>query len=290
MMSAGISPISKGTVDIPVRHMDFEFDDDIPLFWMGGDPLQTMILTGLSCTFPEGERMFMRAVRNFQPLLKDPTLKAQVRAFLGQEAHHGKEHQSFNEFMARKGLSTLYIDKFVKYGIAREEKIFSKARMLGKTCALEHFTAMFAETLLEHPELIDEMDERLKPLWFWHAIEESEHKSVAFDVFKDQVDSYWVRSTEMAITTVAFSLFTGVHTWTLMRECATPQEIRKSIFSNAKKMWKNRNILAKLGKSYIDYYHPSFHPSQKESGALRSKGLQRLSTMLGDSTLYDAAM
>ena len=103
-----------GTDTIPVRHMDFEFDDNVPTFWFGNDPLRTMILTALSGTFPEGERMFMRAVRHFQKGITDPELQKQVKAFIGQEAHHGKEHQAFNAMMTGKGVPVDYIEKFTK--------------------------------------------------------------------------------------------------------------------------------------------------------------------------------
>lgn len=273
---------------IPVRRMDFEFGDDIPKYWFGGDPVRTMVLTALSCTFPEGERMFMRSVRHFEPNLTDPELKKQVKGFIGQEAHHGKEHQAFNDMMARKGLPIAYIEKFTKVGLSREEEWFSPERMLAKTCALEHFTAMFAETLLEYPELINEIDERLKPLWIWHAIEESEHKSVAYDVYQDQVNSYWVRTSEMAITTILFTLFSTLHTRELLkadREAAKTsgeKPPRPSVTKVVKGAWKSRHILNKLGRHYLSYYRPDFHPSQKDSDFLRRKGLRMLEKLVGD--------
>jgi predicted metal-dependent hydrolase len=198
---------------IPVRRMDFEFDDAIPKYWFDNNPFLTMLLTGLSCVFPEGERMFMRSVRNYQDRITDPDLQKEVRAFIGQEAHHGKEHQAFNEFMARKDLPIEKIDGFVANKVSPlKKRILSKERMLAKTCALEHFTAMFAEMILEHPEFLDGMDERLRPLWLWHAVEESEHKSVALMFIKQQVGNYWIRTSEMAFTSVFFSFFTGLHT------------------------------------------------------------------------------
>lgn len=277
-----------GTADIPVRRMDFEFDNDIPKYWFGGDPLRTMILTALSCTFPEGERMFMRSVRHYQDRIQDPDLKKEVRAFIGQEAHHGKEHQAFNAMMAEKGLPIRYLERFVEVAIGREEKFFSPKRMLAKTCALEHFTAMFAETLLEHPELINDIDERLKPLWLWHAVEESEHKSVAYDVYQEQVGSYWIRASEMAVTTVLFSLFASLHTRTLLKADPEAAQAMKPFRENIKGLWNNRHILGKLGKHYIAYYRPDFHPSQKDSSFLRRKGLKLLQKYVGDKALLAA--
>jgi predicted metal-dependent hydrolase len=278
-MTAQPAPLA-GTTEIPVRRMDFEFDDSIPKYWFGNDPVRTFLLTALSATFPEGERMFMRAVRHFEPDVKDPELRRQVKAFIGQEAHHGKEHQSFNSMMDRKGIPVLAIEDFVRKTIAREEAFLGPKRMLAKTCALEHFTAMFAETLLEHPELIDEVDDRLKSLWLWHAVEESEHKSVAFDVYQDQVGSYWIRTSEMAATTLLFSFFTTVHTVQLL-SAAKDKPARSG--SRLAGLWKHRGIFAKLGRRYLDYYRPGFHPSQEDSSELRRQGLERLGVQLASA-------
>ncbi len=270
-----------GTPNIPVRRMDFEFDDAIPKYWFANNPMLTMLLTGLSCSFPEGERMFMRAVRHYQDRITDPELMKEVRAFIGQEAHHGKEHQAFNEFMARKGLPIAKIEGFVKNAIAFEERHLSKERMLAKTCALEHFTAMFAEAILEHPEVLELMDERLQPLWLWHAVEESEHKSVAFDVYQQQVDNYWVRVSEMALTSVLFTYFTGLHTVQLLRASGEQRNF-KATAQGLNKLIGPKGFFRGMLPQYLAYYSPNFHPSQRDSSALRERGLRMLKGLLGD--------
>lgn len=280
-MASAKKTVLQGTPNIPVRRMDFEFDDSIPEYWFGGDPFRSLLLTALSCTFPEGERMFMRAVRHFQPGVKNEELQKEVRAFIGQEAHHGKEHEAFNEMMSRKGLPIKRIEAFVKKSIAFEESKLSKERMLAKTCALEHFTAMFAEAMLERPELLDGVDERLKPLWLWHAVEESEHKAVAFDVYQDQVGSYWIRSSEMALTTVLFSFFTALHTAELMSASGEGRNL-KSIIGGVNFLWGRKGMLTGQLKKYLSYYRPDFHPNDYDSRALRDKGLSLLKAYLGD--------
>ncbi len=280
-MSTNAAPIVAGTASIPVRRMDFEFDDAIPKYWFANNPFLTMLLTGLSCVFPEGERMFMRSVRNYQDGITDPDLLRDVRAFIGQEAHHGKEHHAFNEFMARKGLPIEKIMGFVAQGIAFEEKHLSKERMLAKTCALEHFTAMFAEMILEHPEFLDGMDERLRPLWLWHAVEESEHKSVAFDVYQQQVGNYWIRISEMAFTSVFFTFFTGLHTVQLLR-ATEEQRNFKAIAQGLNVLLGRKGFFRGMLPQYLAYYRPDFHPAQRDSSVLRAKGLKLLHGFLGD--------
>lgn len=274
-----VTPV--GTPNIPVRRMDFEFDDAVPLYWFDNNPFLTMLLTGLSCTFPEGERMFMRAVRHYQDRITDPVLQKEVRAFIGQEAHHGKEHEAFNALMARKGLPIDAVTEFVKQGIAKEESLLSRERMLAKTCALEHFTAMFAEAVLERPEFLEAMDERLRPLWLWHAVEESEHKSVAFDVYQQQVGSYWIRASEMAFTTVLFSFFTGLHTVQLLHHQGELGNLR-SIAKGMSRLAGKKGFFRGMLPRYLAYYRRDFHPAQVDSSDLRAKGLKMLRDALGD--------
>ncbi len=78
--------------DIQPRRMDFQFDPDMPRYWFAGDQFKTILLTALSCTFPEGERFFVRSVRYYQKRITDPELRERVKGFIGQEAHHGNEH------------------------------------------------------------------------------------------------------------------------------------------------------------------------------------------------------
>lgn len=277
--------VQHGTPAIPVRRMDFEFDDGVPKYWLAGNHFASMLLTGLSCTFPEGERMFMRSVRHYQDRLTDPELIKAVRAFIGQEAHHGKEHTEFNAMMGRKGLPTADVEAFVKEGIRYEEKQYSSERMLAKTCALEHFTAMFAEQILSQPEMLELIDERVRPLWLWHAVEESEHKSVAFDVYQDQVGDYWVRTSEMALTTVLFTFFSGLHAAQLLhasREDRTPLQAVRDFGKGVSMLWGSKGLLRGTMKQYLEYYRRDFHPSQRDSSVLRARGLHLLKSYIGD--------
>jgi len=57
--------------------------------------------------------------------------------------------------------------------------------LLGFTVAAEHFTAVWAENILKRPAVQAMMyDAEIRNLLNWHALEELEHKSVAFDVYR----------------------------------------------------------------------------------------------------------
>lgn len=274
--------------DIQPRRMDFSFDPDIPRYWFGGNQFKSLLLTALSCTFPEGERFFVRSVRHYQKHLTDPRLREEVKGFIGQEAHHGNEHEAFNAFMQDKGVPTRKVEQFVLNGLKWQGKRLSPERQLAKTCALEHFTAMLAELLLENDDFLAGMDERMMPLWLWHAVEESEHKSVAFDVYQDQVGSYWIRTSEMAKTTVEFLGFTVFHYFQLRREMDDATDW-KAVREGLNWLLGKPGWLRKLGPAYRAYYKRDFHPSRRDATHLRKRGLEKLARMLGKPELLDAA-
>ncbi len=272
--------------DIQPRRMDFQFDQSIPRYWFAGDQFKTMLLTALSCTFPEGERFFVRSVRHYQSQIADPKLKEEVKGFIGQEAHHGNEHEQFNAFLRSKGIPTEIVEQFTQDGLKFMAKFLSPERQLAKTCALEHFTAMLAELILENPDFIEGMDERLVPLWTWHAVEESEHKSVAFDVYQDQVNNYWVRTSEMAFTTVEFIGFTIYHYIQLRREMDDSTNWR-SVFNGLNWLIGPRGRLHRLLPAYLAYYKRDFHPAKRDKRHLRERGLRQLARMLNRPELVD---
>ncbi|EKF73735.1 hypothetical protein A11A3_12253 [Alcanivorax hongdengensis A-11-3] len=269
---------------IQPRHMDFEFDAAIPRYWFDNDQFKTLLLTALSSTFPEGERFFVRSVRHYQKQVRSPRLQEEVKGFIGQEAHHGKEHDAFNDFMESKGVPTRTVDAFVNRGMRFMAKHLSPERQLAKTCALEHFTAMLAELILENPDFLKGMDERMLPLWLWHAVEESEHKAVAFDVYQEQVGSYLVRTSEMAFTTLEFISFTAFHYYQLRKGMGDSTDWR-SVAQGFNWLLGKPGWLRRLGKSYLAYYKRDFHPGKKDSTLLRRNALKKLAKLLNEPSL-----
>src|SRR4029079_15061731 len=65
------------------------------------------------------------------------------------------------------------------------EKLLPPISNLALTAALEHFTATLAELLLTDEDARAMFGEpAARDLFVWHALEESEHKAGAFDVYR----------------------------------------------------------------------------------------------------------
>ncbi len=247
-------------VAILTRKMDFAFDRQaIPRYWYRNNPGLTLFLYTLSTLFPEGERFFMDSVRHFRDQVKDPVLQKQIRGFLGQEAQHSKEHRDYNERAQREGFSTGAIDKLVGWGLGLLRKFTGPLDQLAVTAALEHFTAMMATQLLEKPDFAVGAHPEHTALWRWHAIEETEHKAVAFDVYKAVGGGYFRRVLWMFGVTVGFPFAIGA-IWL----CFMAQDWK---LFDVKSWWGLFHwLLVKPGfargivPEWFSYFRPGFHP------------------------------
>jgi len=244
---------------ITPRDISLSVPADTPRYWMGGDAYSTHLMNVLSLMFPPGERFFMEAVRAYRNEVKDPRLVAQVRGFLGQEALHSREHRVFNQWLSRFGIDADGIDKFIADDIARRRAARTPIDDLAVTCALEHFTAIMAEGWLQEDEMRGLAVGPLRELWTWHALEELDHKSVAFDVYNEVGGDYATRRRWMLRISVGFIL--GV-TLTHLQFMAKDGQLKRPLYL-AKRWWKYwgpRGYFTRLVPAYLRYYRRDFHP------------------------------
>src|SRR5438874_991349 len=202
-----LSQTSNPDRKVPTRRISFEEAlQAVPKhFAAGGDLIQSHLAASLSAVFPDGEDFFVRSVRNFRDQITDPELKRQVGGFIGQEAVHGREHRAFNRRLDQLGYPTKRFERITKKGLAIRERFLTPKSNLAATAALEHFTATLAELVLSNEEVRALFgNEEVKHLFMWHALEESEHKAVAFDVYKAVGGSERMRVITMNVLTFGF--------------------------------------------------------------------------------------
>lgn len=278
--SAALKKVGKAAVAatpagmIPkVRRPDFDLADETPMWWWDNDPFKTLLLAALSSGFPPGERFFIDSVRHFQGQITDPELQKAIRGFIGQEAHHSREHEQLNGFLQERGINLARLEKEIADFMNLLRKM-SPERQLAHTVAVEHFTALMAEEFLLKYDALDEMDPRMAPIWAWHAVEESEHKAVAFDVYKAVGGSEFVRVTEMMVVSVLFPLFTSIHVYQLMKEAGEHRNWR-SWAKGFNYMWGKPGVFRKLLPAYLKFYAPNFHPWNHDARDLVEKAKQR---------------
>ncbi|WP_437899517.1 metal-dependent hydrolase [Sorangium sp. So ce124] len=244
------------------------FEQGLTRHWLGGQALPTHIANAVNLLFPAGERFFIRSVARYADRVEHPALRAQVKAFFGQEGHHAKAHERFFDLLRGQGYE---IDRFLRAyeRIAYDgiERLCSPELRLSATAALEHYTAMLAEEALQ-PGTLDLAHPTARALLLWHAAEEIEHKAVAFDVLKAVNPSYRLRLRGFALATATLAMFWLAALLVLLvqelprrgergaRETSTEQ------LPPVRRRFIVRGVFLRGAREYV---RRDFHPSQNDN-------------------------
>lgn len=254
------------TRHVPTRRIRFEYSlDDLPRDF-AGDPIMSNVLMALSSMFPDGEDFFVRSVRHFRDQITDPELKKQVAGFIGQEALHGREHRAFNDKLQELGYPTHKLQRMVRKSLAIRERIQTPRANLAMTAALEHFTAVFAERLLSSEDARRQLaHDEVRSLFLWHALEESEHKAVAFDVYRHVGGSERTRRLVMNVIT-GTSVAAAVISITV--GLALNQRARRDLRGTLQQLSASPFLTKDMWTRLRDYNRPDFHPDDHDTTAL----------------------
>lgn len=164
----------------------------VPSEWIAGAPFRSQLFNAMSMMFPIGEKFFIDAVREALPRVDDAEMVEEARRFIAQEAAHTRLHRMLNDKLGAHGLRFV-VEPLQKWRV-RTSQNFDVRSKLAITMAYEHFTAMLGDLLLERPEWLEGTCEPLRVLWMWHAVEECEHRALAFDVFRRAGGGYGRRA------------------------------------------------------------------------------------------------
>lgn len=246
----------------PIRHRRTTFDfSNVPAHWLGGDPFMSRLIDALSINFPDGERFFMDSVRNYEKLVTDPKLREDIRLFVRQEAQHGFVHEQFNAMMEAQGLKAGSIVRALQNEMKLAQKYLPKKFQLAITAAAEHLTATLGEGLLElMPEILADAHPEMRAMYAWHAVEEVEHKAVAFDVYQDVAHGdYFTRAAAM----IAFTLYLHYKVARIMRHMLRTDGVRvfpRVLGGGLWKLYGPGGIVTTAAPRYLLWFKPGFHP------------------------------
>jgi predicted metal-dependent hydrolase len=260
-------------LDIVNRKPELGPFDELPEYWADGHKGLTMAQNIFSLVIPEGEMFFVRSVMRVKNKVKDPQLLEDIQNFAKQEAYHSKVHIEFNNTLRKHGYDVDGFSRGTKGLFKLLEKIMPAKFNLGVTAFLEHLTAMGAEGAFRYRELQEDWPKEAVEMWEWHAVEEMEHKSVAFDVLENIGGGYfWRIFSAIGFLSIAtfFALFWIVPvSWYKnkftdeARPGRTPSKVRlKDIEAKHPGVMKRMNGF--MWNYFKDYFRPDFHPWEKD--------------------------
>lgn len=253
-------------VTIKPQRMGFEFGEQVPQYWLDNSYFLSHMMNALSVLFPQGEQFFVDSVRAYRDQISDPKLKAEVRGFIGQEAMHSLEHVAMNQHVRDQGMPVEELEKHLEVVLGIAKKL-PKRHQLAITCALEHMTAMMADMLLARNDVREDMDESMRPLWVWHAIEETEHKAVTYDVFQQVGGTYAERAFYQVFSTAALGVMASYFTGRMMLNDRKNFSLKDSA-RGLWRMWGRNGTFSSLIPSWLEYFKPDFHPWDHDNSEL----------------------
>lgn len=275
------TPTATATIEprkVPTRRISFEESlRDLPRhFAADGDLITSHVIAALSSVFPDGEDFFVRSVRRYRDRITDPELKRQVSGFIGQEAMHGREHRAFNDRLAELGYPTKRIERMTRRMLTSRERIMSDASNLALTAALEHFTATLAELVLTDADVRRRMgDPAVRDLFVWHALEEAEHKAVAFDAYRAIGGTERMRIVTMKGIRIGFIVFITLHVIaSLLRDRET---YRRGVLWRSWRNFASSSLMdVAIWRKLRMYDRPGFHPDDIDTDELVERWREEL--------------
>ncbi len=247
-------------------------------WWMGGDPVATAFYNALSATFPKGEAFFVESVRMFREGTP-PRLAEEIKAFVTQEVMHSREHVQLNKRALEAGYDLSGLEARVEWRLS-----ITRARLpivnLAATMCLEHFTAILAHQLLGNSRHLDRADPESAALWRWHAIEEIEHKAVAYDTWLHATRGLtrwrrWkIKAKVMLFVTRNFVIDRSWGTLALLRQdgiTGARAWARMLWFA-----WVRPGMLRKILGAWLAFFLPGFHPWKRDDRNLIAAAEQGL--------------
>lgn len=250
-------------------------------YWLAGDPVLTHFFNALQATFPEGERFFIDSARAVRDRLQEPMpdeLDRDARAFIRQEAWHGKAHDQWNSVLQELGYTEMEaFDQQQKRLRQWANENLAPMMRLALTAGAEHMTASLARLMLyRRSDLIEKAARPVRDLLAWHALEEVEHKAVCFDLYQYAGGSYRMRILGLTIAFVdTMRLVRQRHRYLLEADGLWNWHTRLATW---RKIWGPTGLIGQLLPELLRYLRPGFHPWDTDE---RAAFLEKYADLVG---------
>lgn len=263
---------------ITPRIPEIDWRQDFARHWNGGNPVASHAFNTLSFLFPQGERLFIAVAREVSEpldLKNNPELEKAVQAFTTQEAIHTAQHEQYNAILQRQGFENVVHDHIERLQ-SRAYRYSTPLTRLAVVCAYEHFTAILGHFLLHHPQVVADAPPALALVWGWHAAEETEHKSVCFDLYHAAGGGWLRRASIFLMVSLEFAIvFSRLYASLLYRDgCFHWRRLFTTVRQMGRFFFGGDGVMWSLLRHGVRYLGPRFHPWQQDDQQVLAEWLR----------------
>lgn len=273
-------------ISIELRKFDIKKFEDTPEYFWDNDPFKTHLINGLSVLFPEGERFFIKSVLAYKKEISDPKLLKDIKEFSAQEAQHTLVHEAMNNLAAKHGYPVEHCEALLRKDLrnfnerGKTNKLARRAALATTVC-MEHFTAILAFQVLEHgDEMLEGLHPTVRTLFEWHALEETEHKSVAFDVYEATGGGAIFLRVAMLWSTLFFVLGGLYNTAAMLIHDGNIKKWNTWKTGAQFLFGRKQGFLVRPFKDWLTFFKPGFHPWDQHTGLDFSEALSNMQPYL----------
>jgi predicted metal-dependent hydrolase len=215
--------------------------------------------------FPEGERLFIDAVRdctqkNPSVVTDDPMFQNDLNHFIEQEGRHSVVHDSWTKALAavgyrQMGAYTIQLHRFRTWARTHLDKMTRLSITIGAEQYTASMTKLFA---CDQTDLVFASAPLFQRIFLYHTMEELEHKSVCYDLYRKYHGGYLRRMLGMGF--ISYYIWMNVlrrHRYLLRHDGKWDRRHRHEFWMF---YFGSNGILRALMPRLLEYARPSFHP------------------------------
>jgi predicted metal-dependent hydrolase len=152
------------------------------------------MLNAFQLALPYLEPYFIDAVKEALPRIADPRLRDDATAFCAQEANHSRQHVHYCRSLRPRYPRLADYEQAIRQSLVKSRQGDSLPWRLAYTAGYEAITAQLSRWMFARRKyFFDGADPAFASLMTWHAVEEIEHRHVAFEVLQAVDASYGLR-------------------------------------------------------------------------------------------------
>lgn len=241
-----------------------DWEQSLPKYWNDNSPFKTHFLNALSLTLPECEKFFIETVRHCSKEITNPQLANEIKEFVKQESHHRNAHTHYNNWLQDQGLPAKELQHSSNRMWNFVRQWLDKKSWLALTICVEHITVVYASVFLQYQDILKKMHPQFEQIWRWHAIEELEHKAVAFDTWNAVKGNNLHKNIIMALVLPTYMWYVGKNTIVFLHadkqlwKWQTATDMICFLFN------RKTGLLRKSFIPWLEFLSTRFHPNDQD--------------------------